>query len=117
MPGPASGIWIITFKRCTGMVHRYPMDQDAYFAYNKKFLAPVLEVAEKYGTFLCVENTSAKNTGECYFPRTAKEMNDFVKFIDHPLPAAANGKIVRRITISDAPVSTRHLTGTANRIR
>lgn len=42
------------------MVHRYPMDQDAYFAYNKKFLAPVLEVAEKYGTFLCVENTSAK---------------------------------------------------------
>lgn len=60
MPGPASGIWIITFKRCTGMVHRYPMDQDAYFAYNKKFLAPVLEVAEKYGTFLCVENTSAK---------------------------------------------------------
>lgn len=66
-------------------VHRYPMDQDAYFAYNKKFLAPVLEVAEKYGTFLCVENTSAKNMGECYFPRTAKEMNDFVKFIDHPL--------------------------------
>lgn len=67
------------------LVHRYPMDQDAYFEYNKKFLLPILEVAEKYGTILCVENTSAKNMGERYFPRTAAEMNDFVKFIDHPL--------------------------------
>lgn len=67
------------------LVHRYPMDQDAYFEYNKKFLYPILETAEKYGTVLCIENTSAKNMGECYFPRTAAEMNEFVKFINHPL--------------------------------
>ncbi len=67
------------------LAHRYPMDQDAYFEYNKKFLAPVLEVAEKYGTTLCIENSTGKNIGECYFPRTAAEMNALVKFIDHPL--------------------------------
>lgn len=67
------------------LVHRYPMDQDAYFEYNKKFLLPILEIAENYGTILCIENTSSKNMGERYFPRTAAEMNEFVRYIDHPL--------------------------------
>lgn len=65
--------------------HRYPDDKEPYFEYNKKFLAPVLQVAERYGTTLCIENTSTGNMGIRYFPRTPAEMNDLVEFVGHPL--------------------------------
>ena len=65
-------------------VHQYPMDQKAYFEYNRKFLLELLEIAAKYNFTLCIENTSAKNMGSCYFPRTPEEMNDFLTFMDHP---------------------------------
>lgn len=66
------------------VVHQYPMDERAYFEYNRKFLAPLLDIAARYGIMLCIENTSAKNMGSQYFPRTPAEMNALVSFIDHP---------------------------------
>lgn len=68
-----------------GRPHLYPMDKIPYFEYNKKFLAPILERAEKYGITVCIENTSTGNMGSFYFPRTPEEMNEFVDFIGHPL--------------------------------
>lgn len=65
-------------------VHQYPMDQQPYFEYNRRFLEPILEIAAKYDFTVCIENTSAKNMGSCYFPRTAGEMNEFIAFMDHP---------------------------------
>lgn len=65
--------------------HIYPADKAAYFEYNRNFLMPILRTAEKYGLTVCIENTSEKNVGCCYCPRTAAEMNDFVDFTDHPL--------------------------------
>ena len=68
-----------------GYQHLYPMDKKPYFEYNRKFLMPILETAEKYGTTVCIENTTSRNVGGCYFPRTPEEMNDFVEFMAHPL--------------------------------
>ena len=65
--------------------HTYPADKEAYYEYNRLFLMPFLETAEKYGVTICFENSTAKNMGSCYFPRTAEEMNDFAAFMDHPL--------------------------------
>lgn len=68
-----------------GQQHLYPMDKRSYFEYNAKFLAPILRSAEKHQLTICIENSTSKNMGSCYFPRTAEEMNDFAAFIDHPL--------------------------------
>ena len=65
--------------------HVYPIDKTAYFEYNLRFLQPILAEAEKHSITICIENTSTKNMGVCYFPRTAAEMNDMVAFVNHPL--------------------------------
>ena len=65
--------------------HVYPVDKDAYFQYNLRFLQPLLAEAEKYSVTVCIENTATRNMGVCYFPRTAAEMNDMVAFVNHPL--------------------------------
>ena len=68
-----------------GQQHLYPMDKEPYFEYNRKFLLPMLRCAEKYGVNICIENTSSKNMGACYFPRTPEDMLDFLDFMKHPL--------------------------------
>ena len=68
-----------------GKAHIYPGDKEPYFEYNRNFLRPLLEAAEKYNVTLCIENTSSKNMGNFYFPRTPEDMNDLVEFINHPL--------------------------------
>lgn len=65
--------------------HLYPADKKAYFEYNRQFLMPLLETAEKHGVTICFENSTARNMGSCYFPRTVEDMNDFAAFMDHSL--------------------------------
>lgn len=65
--------------------HLYPADKAAYFEYNREFLLPLLETAEKYNVTICIENSSNGNMGKRYFPRTAEDMNELADFIDHPL--------------------------------
>ena len=66
--------------------HRYKRDQHAYFEYNREFLSPLLETAEKYGVTLCFENSTSGNMKDLYFPRSAAEMNEFAAFMgNHPL--------------------------------
>lgn len=79
------GIPNVVVHTSFGLQHLYPMDKEPYFEYNRKFLLPMLECAEKYGINICIENTSSKNMGACYFPRTPEDMNDFVDFMAHPL--------------------------------
>lgn len=67
------------------MKHPYPDGKDEYFAYNREFLRGMLEEAEKYGVYVCAENSSAGNMGTRYFPRTPEELNEFVDFVNHPL--------------------------------
>ena len=76
---------VVVMHTSVSPVHQYPMDQQPYFEYNRRFLAPLLDIAEKYNFTLCIENTSEKNMGSRYFPRTAAEMNDFIAYMDHPL--------------------------------
>lgn len=76
---------VIVMHTSHGPQHLYPMDKAKYFEYNKGFVGPMLEVAEKYGITICIENTSSGNMGDHYFPRTPAEMNDFLDFMNHPL--------------------------------
>ena len=79
------GIKTAVLHTSYGNGHFYPVDKAPYFEYNKPFLRMLLDVAEKYDVTLCIENTSTKNMGNCYFPRTPEDMNDLVEFINHPL--------------------------------
>ena len=79
------GIPVTVLHTSYGREHLYPVDKEPYFEYNRKFLTPILESAEKYNVTVCIENTSSKNMGDCYFPRTPEDMNDLVSFMGHPL--------------------------------
>ena len=74
----------VVMHTSVSVIHQYPMDQQAYFEYNRKFLSPLLDIAARYGIMLCIENTSEKNMGSRYFPRTPEEMKQFISFMDHP---------------------------------
>ena len=69
------GIPVTVMHTSFSQEYRYPDDRNGYFEYNKKFVGDILDVAEKYGITLCIENTSSGNMGVCYFPRRAAEMN------------------------------------------
>ncbi len=76
---------VIVMHTSHGPQHLYPMDKAKYFEYNRGFVGPILEVAEKYGITVCIENTSSGNMGDHYFPRTPAEMNELLSFMNHPL--------------------------------
>lgn len=79
------GIRTIVVHTSISKTHLYPEAKDAYFEYNREFLRGMLEEAEKYGVMVCAENTSEKNMGNQYFPRTPEELNEFVEYVNHPL--------------------------------
>lgn len=79
------GIPCMVLHTSFGPSHIYPGDKESYFAYNREFLAPLLEKAEKYNVTLCIENTTKRNMGDYYFPRTTEDMNELAAFINHPL--------------------------------
>lgn len=55
-----------------------------FYAYNIKFIGEFLDLAEWYGITIMIENWAPKE----YNFSTAKEMNDFLDRMDHPLLAA-----------------------------
>ena len=65
------GIPVMVIHTSCSEQHLYPADQEDYFVYNKKYLAPILATAEKYGTVLCIENATSGNVGNRYIFRTA----------------------------------------------
>ena len=79
------GISAIVVHTSISPQHLYPMDKDAYFQYNREFLRGMLKTAEKYGTYICIENSTVKNMGPQYYFRTPEEMLEFVEFCGHPL--------------------------------
>ena len=82
------GIPVTVMHTSFSKEYKYPSDRDGYFKYNKKFVGAILDTAEKFNVTVCIENTSNGNAGQCYFPRTAAEMNDFISYMNHPLLGA-----------------------------
>ena len=70
-----------------GRQHRYPVDQHDYWEYNRKFLQPMLQTAEKHGVFICIENSGARDTQGCYTWQTPEDMLNFLDYMQHPLLA------------------------------
>jgi sugar phosphate isomerase/epimerase len=55
------------------------------FAANKKFYAPILEHAEKYGVNILVENFNKMHVEGLYWIDNATDLLELIDYIDHPL--------------------------------
>ncbi len=66
----------------------YPQDREDYFQKNKAFLSAFFPAAEKWNVRICIENSADAIMGNSWFFRTAREMNDFISYVDHPLLGA-----------------------------
>ena len=65
--------------------YRYPTDRDAYFAANKPFFDALIPAMEQNGVSVLLENSCEVNTRGTYFPMTARDLNEFIAYLDHPL--------------------------------
>ena len=69
---------------------KYPEDELAYFKTNEPFFRALIPAMEKNNVSILFENTTIKHCGDRnYFPILGKDLNAFVKFMDHPLFGAA----------------------------
>lgn len=64
---------------------KYPGDKLAYFKAIEPFFKALIPAMEKYDVNILFENTTEKDCVYGYFPVTAKDLNDLVEFMDHPL--------------------------------
>ena len=60
------------------------LSKDEWFERNKRYYENYLPLLEKCGVNLLCENNAYSNTGEKYFINTAKDMLEFIKYVDHP---------------------------------
>lgn len=68
----------------------YPDDAQGYFEANAPFFRALIPAMEQNNVRILFENTTIKHCdGGCYFPVLGKDLNAFVKFMDHPLFGAA----------------------------
>ena len=69
---------------------KYPDDRKLYFKTNEPFFRALIPAMEKNDVNILFENTTIKHCqGNCFFPITGKDLNDFVSFMNHPLFGAA----------------------------
>jgi sugar phosphate isomerase/epimerase len=55
------------------------------FAANKRFYAPILERAERYGVNILVENFNRMQYSDVYWIDNATDLRGLIDYIDHPL--------------------------------
>ena len=61
------------------------LTKDEWFERNKKYYENYIPLLEECGVNLLCENNAYSNTRNDYFINTAKDMLEFIKFVDHPL--------------------------------
>lgn len=68
----------------------YPDDMPAYCRANEPFFRALIPAMEKHQVRILFENTTEKHcVGGYFFPIYARDLNDMVAFMDHPLFGAA----------------------------
>lgn len=68
-----------------GCNYRYPEERDMFFEKNRDFYRKLFPVMEKYNINVLIENGAENNVGRLCDFMTAKDMTDFLEYIDHPL--------------------------------
>lgn len=79
------GIPTIVVHGCSSPTYPYPEGRDGFMARNREFFSGMLNMAEKYGVYVCVENTTGKHAWNRYYPRSPEELLDFAAAMEHPL--------------------------------
>jgi sugar phosphate isomerase/epimerase len=80
----ACGAWgIPNLVVHSGYAHGLSVEET--FAANKKFYAPILEHAEKYGVNILVENFNKMHVEGLYWIDNATDLLELIDYIDHPL--------------------------------
>ena len=68
----------------------YPDDMPAYCRANEPFFRALIPAMEKHGVSILFENTTEKHCrGGRFFPIYARDLNEMIAFMDHPLFDAA----------------------------
>ena len=68
----------------------YPGDMQAYCKANEPFFRALIPAMEKYGVRMLFENTTEKHCrGGYFFPIYARDLNEMVAYMNHPLFGAA----------------------------
>ena len=65
--------------------YTYGLSKEETFAENKKFFAPILARAEKYGVNILVENFNKMHTEGVYWIDNAPDLLTMIEYVDHPL--------------------------------
>ena len=61
------------------------LTKDECFAKNKEFFLPLLDIAEKHGTNILVENFNKMDVPNLYWVDNAPELLELIELVDHPL--------------------------------
>jgi len=64
---------------------KYPDDKLAYFKAIEPFFKALIPAMEEHNVNILFENTTEKDCVYGYFPVTAKDLNDLVEYMNHPL--------------------------------
>lgn len=68
----------------------YPDDMPAYCRANEPFFRALIPAMEKHGVSILFENTTEKHCrGGYFFPIYARDLNEMITYMDHPLFGAA----------------------------
>ena len=61
------------------------VSKDESFEKNCEFFRLLLPTAERCGVNVLAENSTKANMGERYYPNSAKDLLEFLDFVDHPM--------------------------------
>lgn len=65
--------------------YEYKISVEQTYEENKKFFAPVLESAEKYGVNILVENFNKMEVPDVYWIDNATDLLGLIEYVNHPL--------------------------------
>lgn len=60
-------------------------DKATFFEKNKEFYSEFFPIMEKTGVNLLVENSTARNTGSCYYTNSGNDIREMTEYVNHPL--------------------------------
>ncbi len=61
------------------------LSKEESFEKNREFCRKLLPTCEEFGVNLLMENSCQVNMGDIYYPNSAKDILEFLAFVDHPL--------------------------------
>ena len=61
------------------------LSKEESFEKNRAFCRKILPTCEEFGVNVLVENSCKINMGDMYYPNSAKDILEFLSFVDHPM--------------------------------